>query len=216
MDKVDVCIVDDHQIFRKAMIGLLKTFPRIGNISEASNGKECIQVVREKKPHVILMDLEMPVMNGVECSEYLLRKDKDVKIIMLTMHDSEKVIAYTLEIGIHSFLFKNTDPEELEEAIYSVYDNDFYHNDLLISIIRKSLQEKLKTERPSFRSGASLSERELEIMKLICEENSLKSIADKLGLSEKTVQTHKLNIQTKLNVKGTVGLVKAAYEMKLI
>lgn len=216
MDKVDVCIVDDHQIFRKAMIGLLKTFTRIGNISEASNGKECIQVVREKKPNVVLMDLEMPVMNGVECSEYLLRKFKDVKIIMLTMHDSEKVIAYTLEIGIHSFLFKNTDPEELEEAIYSVFDNDFYHNDLLVSIIRKSLHEKLNTERPYFKTNTNLTDREIEIMKLICEEKSLRSIADKLGVSEKTIQTHKLNIQAKLNVKGTVGLVKAAYEMKLI
>jgi DNA-binding NarL/FixJ family response regulator len=216
MDKIDVCICDDHQIFRKALMGLLKTFERVGNISDASNGKECIQTVREKSPNVVLMDLEMPVMNGVECAEYILRKFKDVKIIMLTMHDSEKVIAYALEIGIHSFLFKNSDPEELEEAIYSVHDNDFYHNDLLISVIRKSLHDKLKTERPYFRTNASLTEREIEILKMICEEKSLKSIADKLGLSEKTVQTHKLNIQSKLKVAGTVGLVKAAYEMKLI
>ncbi len=216
MSKINVCIVDDHQIFRKALMGLLKTFERVGDICEASNGRECIQVLKEKNPDVILMDLEMPVMNGVECSEYILRKFKDVKIIMLTMHDSEKVIAYSLEIGIHSFLFKNSDPEELEEAIYSVFDNDFYHNDLLISIIRKSLQDKLKTERPYIKTNTTLTEREIEILKMICEERSLKSIADKLGLSEKTVQTHKLNIQSKLNVKGTVGLVKAAYEMKLI
>jgi two-component system, NarL family, response regulator DegU len=104
----------------------------------------------------------------------------------------------------------------LEEAIYSVFDNDFYHNDLLVSIIRKSLHEKLKTERPYLKTNTSLTDREIEIMKLICEEKSLKSIADKLGVSEKTIQTHKLNIQAKLNVKGTVGLVKAAYEMKLI
>lgn len=211
-----MCIVDDHRIFRKALMGLLKTFKRVGNICEASNGKECIQVVKEKNPNVILMDLEMPVMNGVECAEYLLRKFEDVKIIMLTMHDSEKVIAYSLEVGIHSFLFKNSDPEELEEAIYSVFDNDFYYNDLLISIIRKSLQGKLKTDRPYLKISPALTEREIEIMKMICEEKSLRSIADKMGLSEKTVQTHKLNIQTKLNVKGTVGLVKAAYEMRII
>ncbi len=123
--KIDICIADDHKIFRKAMIRLLKTFKRSGEIFEAGNGEECLQQVKEKKPHLVLLDLEMPVMNGSQCAEQLLRKFPDIKIIVLTMHDSEKYMVYMLELGVHSFLLKNTDPEELEKAISSVVDHDF-------------------------------------------------------------------------------------------
>lgn len=215
--KIDVCVVDDHQIFRKAMMRLLKTFGRVGKVMEAENGKQCLHVVAENNPHVVLLDLEMPVMNGMECAEALLKKSPDTKIVILTMHDSGKYMAYMMELGVHSFLLKNTDPEELERAIYSVVDKDFYHNDLLASVLRKSLKTKLKSERPDFHAAQqALSDRELEILRLICEEKSLREIALHLAVSEKTIQSHKLNIQTKLSVKSTVGLIKAAYDMGLI
>src|SRR5260221_3445230 len=168
MPKIDICLTDDHQIFRKALVRLLKTFARIGEISEAGNGEECLQQVKEKTPHVVLLDLDMPVMNGSECAEQLLKKFPDVKIIVLSMHDSEKYMIYMLELGVHSFLQKNTDPEELEKAIYAVVDNDFYYNELLNSIIHKSLKGK----RPDFGSNPDLSDRELEICKMICDEIS--------------------------------------------
>lgn len=216
MERIDLCLADDHQIFRKAMIRLLKTFDRVGEICEAANGEECLEQVRSKKPQVVLLDLDMPVMNGSECAEQLIKKFPDVKIIVLTSHDSEKYMLYMLELGVNSFLLKNTDPDELEKAIYGVADNDFYHNELLNSVIRKSLRERLISARPNFNTEHSISEREREILKMICDEISLKDIANRLAVSEKTIQTHKLNIQNKLNVRGTVGLVKAAYEIGLI
>lgn len=215
--KIDICVVDDHQIFRKAMIRLLKTFERVGKVVDAENGKQCLQVVADQHPQVVLLDLEMPVMNGIECAEALLKKFPDTKIVILTMHDSGKYMSYMMELGVHSFLLKNTDPEELEKAIYSVVDKDFYHNDLLASVLRKSLKSRLKNERPEFNTVQQpLSDRELEILRLICEERSLREIAVHLAVSEKTIQSHKLNIQTKLSVRSTVGLIKAAYEMGLI
>lgn len=216
MPKINICIVDDHQIFRKAMIRLLKTFKRIGEITEASNGEECLQLVKLKKPDVVVLDLEMPVMNGTECAEQLLKKYPDLKIIVLTMHDSEKYMVYMLELGVHSFLLKNTDPEELEKAISSVVDHDFYYNDLLNMAIHRTMKSKTRHERPEFGGKQDLTEREREILKLICSEKSLKEIASQLSLSEKTVQSHKLNIQGKLKVKSTVGLVKASFELGLI
>jgi DNA-binding NarL/FixJ family response regulator len=198
------------------MVRLLKTFNRIGEVYEAANGQECIELVRNKIPQVVLLDLDMPVMNGSECAEQLLKKFPDVKIIVLTSHDSEKYMLYMLELGVNSFLLKNTDPDELEKAIYAVADNDFYHNELLNSVIRKSLKDKLISARPNFNTEHSISEREREILKMICDEISLKDIASRLAVSEKTIQTHKLNIQNKLNVRSTVGLVKAAYEIGLL
>lgn len=216
MSKINICIVDDHQIFRKAMIRLLKTFKRIGEITEASNGEECLHQVKLKTPDVVVLDLEMPVMNGTECAEQLLKKYPDLKIIVLTMHDSEKYMVYMLELGVHSFLLKNTDPEELEKAISSVVDHDFYYNDLLNMAIHRTMKSKIRHERPEFGGKQDLTEREREILKLICSEKSLKEIANQLSLSEKTVQSHKLNIQSKLKVKSTVGLVKASFELGLI
>jgi DNA-binding NarL/FixJ family response regulator len=140
MQKIDVCVVDDHQIFRKAMMRLLAMFPRIGEVTEAENGSACLQKMAERLPHVVLLDLEMPVMNGIDCASQLIQKYPDLKIIILTMHDSEKYMLYMLELGVNSFLLKNTDPDELERAIYSVVDKDFYHNDLLVTVLRKSMK----------------------------------------------------------------------------
>ncbi len=215
MPKIDICVVDDHQIFRKAMVRLLKTFTRVGEICEAGNGEECLKQVKEKNPQVVLLDLDMPVMNGKECAEQLLKKFPEVKIIVLTMHDSEKYMVFMLELGVHSFLQKSTDPEELEKAIYSVTDHDFYYNELLNTAIYRSMQGKAKLERPTF-GTRELTDREEEILKLICSEKSLKEIAHLLSVSEKTIQSHKLHIHNKLGVKSTVGLVKAAYELGLI
>ena len=198
------------------MMRLLKTFDRIGEVYEAGNGEECLEIVKSKRLQVVLLDLDMPIMNGSECAEQLIKKFPDVKIIVLTSHDSEKYMLYMLELGVNSFLLKNTDPEELEKAIYAVTDNDFYHNELLNSVIRKSLKDRLISARPNFLTEHSISEREREILKMICDEISLKDIANRLAVSEKTIQTHKLNIQSKLNVRSTVGLVKAAYEIGLI
>lgn len=213
---INVTIVDDHKIFRKAMVRLLKTFARVGEVQEAENGLKCIDGMKEKQPDVVLLDLEMPVMNGMECAEKILEKYKDVKIIVLTMHDSAHYIAHFIEIGVHSFLLKNTDPEELEQAIYSVYDKDFYHNELIASVVKRMVKEKFNKNRLHFSVLQSLTAREREILIMLCNEESMKTIATKLSLSEKTVQSHKLNLQEKLGVKTTVGLVKLAYEAGLI
>jgi two-component system, NarL family, response regulator DegU len=213
---IDICVVDDHHIFRKALAGLISTFPRIRSVTEAENGSKCLQVVAQKNPHLVLLDLEMPVMNGIDCAEKLLQKYPDIKVIILTMHDSEKYMLHMIEMGVHSFLLKNSEPDELERAICSVVDKDYYHNEMLVSVLRKSMQNKIKSRRPDFSQPSPLTDREQRVLELMFEEKSAKEIARVLSISEKTVHSHKLNIQHKLQVKTTVGMIRAAYELGLL
>lgn len=214
MAAIRVAIVDDHNLFRKAIMKLMNGFSRIGEISEAGNGKEFIELHRDKWPDVVLLDLEMPKMNGVETCEYLLANCPDLKIIILTQHDSERYMVHMIEMGVHSFLLKNVNPDELERAIYAVVDKDFYHNDLLERVIRRSIHSKAVAQRPNFHN--TLTTREQQIVIYICRELTHKEIGEKLSISEFTVRNHHRNILQKLNLKKTVGLVKYAYEHGLL
>jgi two-component system, NarL family, response regulator DegU len=216
MSKIDVCIVDDHQLFRKAMMRLLKTFERVGEVTEAENGQACLQLVKTKAPQVILLDLEMPIMNGVDCAEALLKKYPKIKIIVLTMHDSEKYMMYMLELGVHSFLLKNAGQEELELAISSVIDNDFYHNELLDSVLRKGIHQKLKIEKPAFAKLSELSDKEQEVLRMFCQEKSVKEIANKMNIAISSVHTYKSRIYLKLDIKNPIGLLRFGLQTGLI
>jgi two-component system, NarL family, response regulator DegU len=215
MRKFKVYIADDHTLFRKAMVNLMKTFDRVDQIKDADNGRELLALIKADIPDVVIVDLQMPVMDGAEVSEAIITKYPDVKIIILTMHDSEKFILHMMETGVHAFLLKNTEPEELEKAIYAVMEKDFYHNDLVAAVLRKNVKEKKSGQRPMFRQN-ELTEREKEILTLTCQELTIKEIGQKLSLSENTVRNHKVNIMEKVGVNNTVGLVKFAYETGLI
>lgn len=212
-----VYIADDHTLFRKAMVTLLQTFERVSVVKDAENGKELINLVKAEVPDVVVVDLEMPVMDGSATCEYLIAKYPDVKLIILTMHDSNKFILHMMDMGVHAFLLKNAEPEELEKALYSVIEKDFYHNDLVASVLRKNVKdrEKIPRNKPLFQQ-AELTEREREILVLICQELTMKEIGQRLFLSENTVRNHRVNIMDKVGANNIVGLVKFAYEVGIV
>jgi DNA-binding NarL/FixJ family response regulator len=212
---IKIYMADDHTLFRKAMVNLIRGFENIGEVKDAENGKELLTLMKYQVPDVAIIDLQMPVMDGTETSEYILQKYPDVKIIILTMHDSEKFILHMMEMGVHAFLLKNTEPEELEEAIHSVIEKDFYHNDLVATVLRKNVKEKRASLRPAF-SANELSDREKEIVVLVCQELTIKEIGQKLSISENTVRNHRVNIMEKVGVNNMVGLVKYAYDSGLV
>ncbi|MEM7110080.1 MAG: response regulator transcription factor [Bacteroidota bacterium] len=217
MAKWTIYIADDQTLFRKGMSRLVKTFKQVDKVVEAQNGKDVFELVKKEQPHAILMDLEMPVMDGIEATERILAKYPNVKIIILSMHDSFQHIYYLMELGAHAFLLKNAEPEEVEEAIEAVVERDFYQNKLVIDALRKgAMNRKTAESRPSFGTTVPLSEREKEILLLICQEMTMKVISGRLNISERTVQNHRANIMDKLGVKNTVGLVKYAYENGMI
>jgi two-component system response regulator DegU len=214
-NKLKIYIADDHTLFRKAMVNLLQTFKRVHEVKDAENGKELLTLIKYDVPDVAIVDLQMPVMDGSETCEAIIQKYPDVKLIILTMHDSEKYILHMMEMGVHAFLLKNTEPDELEKAIYSVVEKDFYHNDLVASVLRKNVNDKKYTRNPLLKS-TELSDREKDIVRLLCEELTNKEIGDRLGLSERTVENHRYRILEKLNLKSTIGLVRHAYESGII
>jgi two-component system response regulator DegU len=215
MRKFKVYIADDHTLFRKAMVNLLGSFERVVEVKDAENGKDLLNLIKYDAPDVAIVDLQMPVMDGAETCEQIIKKHPEVKIIILTMHDSHKYILHMMEMGVHAFLLKNTEPNELEKAIYSVAEKDFYHNDLVASVLRKNITEKKAGQRPHFKH-AEITDREKEILVLICRELTIREIGQKLSLSENTVRNHRVNIMEKIGVNNTVGLVKYAYEAGIV
>lgn len=214
-DKINLCLVDDHRLFRKAMTRLLATFPRVGNITEAENGKQCLDLLaRTRDIHMLLLDIEMPVMNGLETAELALQKFPDLKIIVLTMHDSEPYMEHLLDLGVHSFLFKSADPAELERAIHAVADNGFFHTAPVQAMLRKIAINRPRRE--SILGQHELTDREREILILICNDVPVKEIAERLSISEKTVHSHKSAIRAKLNLRSTIAMVHWAYQMGLV
>jgi len=213
--KLKVYIADDHTLFRKAMVNLLQTFKQVSEVKDAENGKELLTMIKYDAPDVAIVDLEMPIMDGTETCENILQKYPDVKIIILTMHDSEKYISHMVDMGAHAFLLKNTEPDELEKAINAVIEKDFYYNELVQRILRKNVNDKKSSKNPLIKSN-DLSERELHIVRLLCLELTNKEIGDRLGLAERTIENHRYRILEKLNLKSTVGLVRYAYENGII
>ena len=217
MSGLKVYIADDQTLFRKGMSRLVKTFDNVAEVKEAGHGEELLELMKTEPADVILMDLDMPVMDGVEASEKVLNKYPKTKIVILSMHDTHQHVFYLMELGAHAFLLKNAEPEEVEKAIISVVENDFYQNDLVVEALRKGAMNRKKNQgRPMFDHNITLSDREREILLLICRELTMKEIGAKLSLSEKTIQNHRARMMDKLDVRNTVGLVKYAYESGLI
>jgi two-component system, NarL family, response regulator DegU len=210
MTKLKIYIADDHTFVRKGMIRLLNTFERIGDVKEAANGKELTMLVQAESPNIVILDLEMPVLNGFDCAKHLVENHPDVKILILTMHTEEVFILNLMELGVHGFLNKNAEPEEVEKALYAIADRDFYRND----IINQVLQNKIKRYRHV--GSTQLSARELEILLLICQELAPLEISKRLQISEKTFFNHRANVLSKVNARGNVGLVKYAYQHGII
>lgn len=210
MSELKIYIADDHTFVRKGMIRLLNTFERVGDVKEAANGKELISLVQSDAPNIVILDLEMPVLNGFDCAKHLVENHPDVKILILTMHMEEVFILNLMELGVHGFLNKNAEPEEVERALYSIADRDFYRNDI-INIV---LQNKIKRHRNV--GSTHLSARELEILLLICQELTPVEISKRLQISEKTFFNHRSNVLSKVNARGNVGLVKYAYQHGII
>jgi len=212
MKKLTVYIADDHHFVRKGMVRVIQGFPRVGTIMEAANGKELLRLMKQQEPDVVIVDLEMPEMDGVSATRHISENYPEVKIIVLTMYDEQSRIIRLMEEGAHGYLLKQSDVSEVEHAIYAVVDKDFYHND----VVARALRQNLQKQEPTTNKRQLLTERELEIVALICKEQTPKEIADALHISEKTVHVHKRNILTKLEVKSSIGILKFAVEEGLV
>ena len=215
MNKIKVLVADDHTIVRKGLCALLKGETDIVVIGEARDGKEVIRKVGELSPDVIVMDINMPLLNGIEATRNIKKVHSTTGIIILTMYADEGYVHEAILAGASGFLLKNTIPQDLCAAIRAVSRGESF----LSPSISKTVIERYTRLNPSDKrepKEAELTAREREIVQLIAEGHTNREVAELLFISFKTVEVHKHNIQKKLNISGTALLTQYAIRKGLI
>ncbi|MFL5763853.1 MAG: response regulator [Bacteroidia bacterium] len=209
-----LAIVDDHHLFRKGLISLINDYKDLSVSIEASNGIELKEALRRNTPDIILLDVEMPEMDGIEVTEYLALKYPSVKILILTMHNEEEIIFDLIDKGAHGVLLKDDSIDQVIDAIYAVKDTGYYFKENISKVMISNL---VRTKKIIPRIGkVRLTEREIEVVRLICNELTNKEIADKLCISARTVDGHRLNILKKLGARNSIGIVMYAVKHRLL
>jgi DNA-binding NarL/FixJ family response regulator len=211
-----IMIVEDHHIFRKGLNLLLKEMPNVEVCAEANNGKEFLDLFEKEQPDIVFMDVQMPVMNGIEATREALQRQPDLKIIAISMFGDEEYLVSMLEAGVKGFLLKTVEESELKKALTLIADNKNYFSDELIPTLTSSIvrsRSKDETQVPELRE--ELTKRELEVLDLICRGYTIKEIADKLFISQRTVDGHKANLFRKTGVDSSVKLVTFAIKNNL-
>lgn len=209
-------IVEDQHIFRKGLIMLLKEIPGVEIYGEASNGQEFLEMIRERLPDIVLMDIQMPVMNGIEATQKAIELYPNLKIVAISMFGDEEYLVSMLEAGVKGFLLKTVEEYELNKAIDMVADGKNYFSDELLPVLTNSLvNRKSKSSTPEPELREELTKREIEVLSLICKGYTIKEIADQLFISQRTVDGHKANLFRKTGVDSSVKLVTFAIKNNL-
>jgi len=207
---IKILIVDDHQIVRDGLVSLLSDSPDIEIIGEASGYSKLNELLGMKKPDIIVMDISMPDKSGIEISEIISAEYPEIKILVLSMYLNEDFIINALKAGAKGYLPKNTTKKELLEALNAIYNGEEYFSKPIADIIMKSYVKKIKEADDISQRDNSLSSREIEILRLFVEGFTNAEIADKLFISQRTVESHKNHIMHKMGFKSTVEMVKFA------
>jgi DNA-binding NarL/FixJ family response regulator len=211
---IKVILVDDHKMFREGLKFALSQMEGIEVIGEASDGNQFLDVLKEKKPDVVLMDISMPKMDGVEATQNALQIDPEIKIITLSMFSDAEYYQKMVAAGTKGFLVKETGVDELHKAIKIVNEGGTYFSQqLLQNIIVNISNPVVKSSRNKV---VDLTRREEEVLELICKGYSNKEIADSLFISQKTVEGHKSNLMDKTNTKSAINLMLFAIKNQLI
>jgi len=194
---INVMIADDHLMVREGIKQILELDGDIKVIAEASNGKECINLLDEKNTDILLLDINMPDMNGLKVLQYLKEKKVDVKVLILTIHNEVEYLMKAADIGVDGYILKDSDSSVLKRAIISILQGETYIQPELRAVLKKRMNER----QASLNSlDENLTKREIEVLKLLAEGLFNKEIAYTLNISEKTVKNHISNIFKKINV----------------
>jgi two-component system response regulator NreC len=216
--KQSILLVDDHQLVLDGLVSIINELEDFEIVASATNGKEGVQLAETFNPNIILMDIDMPVMNGLEATRQIKAQKKETKVIILTMHNEVSLIKKVMEIGADGYLLKNADREEFYNALCSVSKGKSYFS---AEVTERLLNpDKLKTSNFVVEHDtvqlSKLTEREIDVLKQIAEGYSNKEIGDKLFISHRTVDTHRTNLMKKLGAHNIAGLIKFAIKNGLV
>ncbi len=214
MEKLKLFLVDDHKIFREGLKHLIEV-EEIGDVvAEASNGQEFLQLLKEPLPDLVLMDISMPLLNGIEATIQARERYPELKVLALSMHGDEEYYYKMIEAGVKGFLLKDSGIKEIERAIYAVVDGESYFSNELLRKIISNMNKKSPTESLADKDG--LSAREIQVLEQICLGLTNEEIGEKLFISAQTVKGHRANLLSKTTCKNSASLVMYAIKNKIV
>lgn len=216
-EPIKVLITDDHVLYRAGVKTALSAKKDVKVIAEADNGMHLLNMLRMIQPDVILLDIQMPVMDGIGALPEIKKNWPHIKVIMLTMMDDHSMITKLMELGANSYLSKTSDSEVIYEAIKTCFEQEYYFNALTNKALLTNLKTKQAiTPQKMLQAEANLSDKEVLILKLMCEEKSTKEIADIVELSPRTVEAIRDKLKVKTGAKSTAGLILYAVKNNLL
>ncbi len=209
MNRIRIILAEDHTLVRKGLRALLEGYPNIEVVGEAADGREAIKLTEDVHPHVVVMDINMPGLNGLEATDRIKRHYPDVQVLILSMHANEEYVLQVLRSGASGYLLKDSATEELVAAIAAVYQGEAYLSPRISKTVIADYVRR--TEAEGRRAPHEmLTPREREVLQLVAEGHTSKQIAQQLHLSVKTVETHRANLMDKLNIHNRAGLIRYA------
>ena len=212
---IEVMLVDDHEIVKQGIRAVISKESDIVVVAEASNGKDAIELAKEKSPDIVIMDITLPQLNGLDASRQIIKQNKNIKILILSMHESRAFIERALSYGVKGYILKDSAASEITHAIREVYSGKYFLSSKISSfVIEGYLYKRRKSVKPE--KTSELTAREREIVQLIAEGLNSKEIAQRLKLSPKTVLVHRNNIMQKLNLHNQAQLIRFALKDGII
>ncbi len=209
MTPIRIAIAEDIKIYREGLKLCLSSDKNLHIISESENGADLLKAIEKEIPDIIIMDVKMPVMDGMEATKIIRKKYEQVKVLVLTMHDSEELIIYFLENGANGYVLKNADPAEIIKAIYTVCENGYYFNDLINKVLLKNIVTKHNLKL-SFNKNINLTDREQQVLQMTCQEKTTEEISQELFLATRSVEGIREKLIEKIGVRNIAGLVMFA------
>ena len=220
MDIINVVLADDHVLVRDGIKALLEDQHGIKVIDEASNGREALEVIAKNKPHLLIVDIRMPEMNGIEVVRTINNKYKDVRTLVLSMHDSEEYVVQAIQAGADGYLLKGASKEEFLKALHAVAAGGKYFTGDISSIIMNNFVNGVVKSTPKtvddVEDPFNLTKREKQILHLVLQLKNNKDIAEELSISKRTAEVHRFNLMKKLDVKNLMELSNKANEYQLV
>lgn len=208
--KADIVLVDDHGLLRNGLAGLIESFGEYNILFEADNGKDFINKLKLKpSPEAVLMDINMPEMDGYEACLWLKNNRPEIKVLALSMYDNESAVIRMFKAGAKGYILKDCDPAELKTALHSLISKGFYYSEMVTGKLIHTING-MDSENGDAKNLIQLNEREISFLKLICTESTYKEIAEKMFLSPRTIDGYRDDLFQKLNAKTRVGLVMYA------
>lgn len=214
--KLRIAIVEDHLLIRKSMVMLINSFEGMEVVIDADNGQVFLDLIDSCPVDVVLIDIQMPVMNGYETCKHLFKLHPNMKVLVVSQLTTKQSLHKIMEIGAHGYFTKNSAPEQLETAIRSLYDNGYYFGSELGSVLREAILWDKKNAKEKIITENKLTSRELEIINMMCKEMTSQEIADQLFISIRSVEAHRRSLMEKTYSQNVIGIVLYALKRKLI